>query len=56
MTFLSARKQGVTLKEDFDANEGVEFDTYYFTRKAKSSISKCKRVLISSGSLYSLID
>jgi hypothetical protein len=29
MTFLSAKRMGVTLKEDFDASEG-EFDAKYF--------------------------
>jgi hypothetical protein len=54
MTFLSARKMGVTLKEDFDATEG-DFNAKHFAEKAMSSLKKCRRALISSGSIHSLI-
>lgn len=48
MTFLSARKLGVTLKEDFDKFEG-DFNAEFFKRKASTSLAKCRRALIYSG-------
>ena len=54
MTFLNARKLGVTLKEDFDPSEG-DFGEKFFQLKAKTSISKCKRVLVASGQVDSMI-
>ncbi len=55
MTFLSAKRMGVTLKEDFDASEG-EFDAKYFQTKASSSLMKCKRALITMGAVHGLIE
>lgn len=54
MTFLCARKMGVTLKEDFDKFEG-DFDAKFFKLKASTSLAKCRRALINSGVESSLI-
>lgn len=45
MTFMSAKKQNIALKEDFDPSDG-DFDAIYFERKAIRSINKCKQVLV----------
>jgi len=55
MTFLSARKMGVALKEDFDPSEG-DFDAKHFQGKASSSLKKCRRALVSLGAVQSLIE
>lgn len=48
MTFLSARKMGITLKEDFDATEG-DFGVQHFTKKASMNLKKCRRALVGFG-------
>ena len=55
MTFLSARKMGVALKEDFDPSEG-DFDAKHFQAKASSSLKKCRRALVSLGAAQNLIE
>ena len=46
MTFLAARKQGVTLQEDFTGEEdGEGFDLEFFKRKSQTSLEKCKHML-----------
>lgn len=45
-TFLAARRQGLTLQEDFADEENAEmYDLSYFTRKAKKSIGKGRMAL-----------
>ena len=40
-TFLAARKQGITLREDFDDEEdGQVYDLAYFQRKSAASLDK----------------
>ena len=40
-TFLAARRQGITLAEDFDTEEdGQAFDADYFRKKARTSLRK----------------
>ena len=40
LTFMEARKQGITLKEDFNMQESSLFNVEYFLKKAKTSIQK----------------
>lgn len=41
---MEARKQGITLKEDFTPAEGVRyFNVAFFQDKAKKSLEKAKR-------------
>ena len=45
-TFLAARRQGITLAEDFDNEEdGQVYDSVFFQKKAQSSLSKAKIAL-----------
>ena len=45
-TFLAARKQGITLAEDFDTEEdGQLYDAAFFGRKARSSLAKATKAL-----------
>jgi len=60
-TFLAARKQGITLAEDFDTeDDGQVYDAAYFTRKAQSSLGKANKALWhardTSGELKQAID
>lgn len=49
MTFLAARRQNITLKEDFNQKSEVEFNEEFFLRKAGTSLSKCLIMLEKSG-------
>ncbi len=40
LTFREARKQGITLKEDFSEKESELFTIDYFSNKAQKSLSK----------------
>ena len=49
-TFMAARKQGITLQEDFDEEADADsFDFTFFLSKAKTSLSKSRKALIQSG-------
>ena len=60
-TFLAARRQGITLAEDFDTeDDGQAFDADYFRKKARSSLAKaglaCWQARDSDGQLKQAID
>lgn len=55
MTFYSARKMGLVLKDDFAVSD-AEFNQAYFFQKAKTSIAKCKNALLISMASGSLLN
>lgn len=59
MTFYTARKMGLVLKDDFAVSD-AEFNKAYFLQKAKTSLKKCKNELLismaSGGLLNEAID